>query len=214
MPKITNMLRTSRRKYHFQNPDDFFQLLLNCYFNMKKKLNLQLWLYLQRLQMNFKAHFQKCIFHFIFIHLSSATQIQLWTLSDKHLSQLPRHCIVLLSFKLDMATRLNAAICLTIVLVHFQVRLLDGHKGMVEVLYPGRGFWKPLCGQFGWDDHDKAVVCRQLGLGSAVSSGQEQSSNHVTSPVLRLHMRCRGDESDLISCLSNGECLACEKERS
>uniref|UniRef100_A0A8C3FFE0 SRCR domain-containing protein n=1 Tax=Chrysemys picta bellii TaxID=8478 RepID=A0A8C3FFE0_CHRPI len=82
------------------------------------------------------------------------------------------------------------------------VRLIGGpHRcaGRVEVRLDGR--WGTVCDD-GWDLSDVAVVCRQLGCGTAMEalSGKVFGPGNESDPVLMMDVQCQGTEAALGSC--------------
>ncbi|KAG6921465.1 Fc receptor-like protein 6, partial [Chelydra serpentina] len=82
------------------------------------------------------------------------------------------------------------------------VRLVGGpHRcaGRVEVRLDGR--WGTVCDD-GWDLGDVAVLCRQLGCGTAMDelSGTVFGPGPESDPVLMLNVQCQGREAALGSC--------------
>uniref|UniRef100_A0A8C3H8M1 Soluble scavenger receptor cysteine-rich domain-containing protein SSC5D n=1 Tax=Chrysemys picta bellii TaxID=8478 RepID=A0A8C3H8M1_CHRPI len=84
-----------------------------------------------------------------------------------------------------------------------QIRLVNGgpHRcaGRVEVRLDGR--WGTVCDD-GWDLSDVAVVCRQLGCGTAMEalSGKVFGPGNESDPVLMMDVQCQGTEAALGSC--------------
>ncbi|XP_036408794.1 deleted in malignant brain tumors 1 protein [Megalops cyprinoides] len=84
------------------------------------------------------------------------------------------------------------------------IRLVNGHShcsGRVEVNY--NGLWGSLCDD-SWDLKDAAVVCRQLGCGSAVSAPQSVHFGQGSEPTWMAELACEGDESFLLDCSHRG----------
>lgn len=79
----------------------------------------------------------------------------------------------------------------------FEVRL--NGRDAVEIYH--RGEWKYVCDD-SWDINDANVVCRQLGLGSAVSAPKRIQI--PTSSFWLDDLRCEGDEAHLGDCPHRG----------
>ncbi|KAM6296444.1 antigen WC1.1-like [Podargus strigoides] len=78
-----------------------------------------------------------------------------------------------------------------------EVRLEDGGgrcAGRVEVKHKGQ--WGTVCGVF-WDKKDAAVVCKQLGCGSALQVGHFGPGS---GPIWMFGVECHGTESALSDC--------------
>uniref|UniRef100_A0A8D0ENA6 SRCR domain-containing protein n=1 Tax=Strix occidentalis caurina TaxID=311401 RepID=A0A8D0ENA6_STROC len=81
-----------------------------------------------------------------------------------------------------------------------EVRLADGGRrcaGRVEMKH--RGQWGTVCGLF-WDIRGAAVVCKQLGCGSAVGASQYGHFGQGSGPVWVHVVCCKGTESALSDC--------------
>ena len=83
----------------------------------------------------------------------------------------------------------------------FPVRLTGSsrsNEGRVELYYNGE--WGTVC-DTDWDLRDSNVVCRQLGLGRALTY-----SNSIPGKgsILLSGVRCNGSEEGLAQCLSDG----------
>ncbi|XP_060758916.1 scavenger receptor cysteine-rich type 1 protein M130-like [Neoarius graeffei] len=84
------------------------------------------------------------------------------------------------------------------------VRLVNGGSrcaGRVEVLQDGQ--WGTVCGD-GWDLDDAAVVCGELGCGEAVNATQNSDFGAGSGPIWLAGVQCRGSESTLKNCRSDG----------
>ena len=71
------------------------------------------------------------------------------------------------------------------------------YAGRVEVLYQGK--WGKIC-RNNWDINDVKVVCRQLGLPSAVAELISVNTRNDTISVVMSNVACTGQESVLASC--------------
>ncbi|XP_065509214.1 scavenger receptor cysteine-rich type 1 protein M130-like [Caloenas nicobarica] len=85
-----------------------------------------------------------------------------------------------------------------------EVRLADGGRrcaGRVEVKHQGQ--WGTVCGD-SWDMNDVAVVCKQLGCGSAVGAHHYGHFGAGSGPIWMDDVGCRGTESTLSDCKHAG----------
>ncbi|XP_010214665.1 PREDICTED: deleted in malignant brain tumors 1 protein-like, partial [Tinamus guttatus] len=81
-----------------------------------------------------------------------------------------------------------------------EVRLADGGRrcaGRVEVKHEGR--WGTVC-SYGWDIKGAAVVCKQLGCGSAVQAFWNADFGRGSDPIWLSSVHCQGTEADLSEC--------------
>ncbi|XP_067882869.1 deleted in malignant brain tumors 1 protein-like [Heterodontus francisci] len=83
-----------------------------------------------------------------------------------------------------------------------KLRLVNGGSrcaGRVEIHY--RGQWGTVYGSY-WDLPDEAVVCRELGCGTAVSAPGWAHFGEGTGPVVTADVACSGTEAALRDCES------------
>ncbi|XP_044531204.1 scavenger receptor cysteine-rich type 1 protein M130-like [Gracilinanus agilis] len=85
-----------------------------------------------------------------------------------------------------------------------ELRLVNGKKfceGRLEVLYQGE--WGTVC-DYGWDEEDAAVACKQLGCGSVVEAHGNAHFGEGAGPIWLSELVCSGQESALSDCGHSG----------
>ncbi|KAJ8404371.1 hypothetical protein AAFF_G00341440 [Aldrovandia affinis] len=86
----------------------------------------------------------------------------------------------------------------------YQIRLVNGTgrcSGRVEVYHSGK--WGTVCDDF-WDMKDAAVVCRELGCGSALYAHVKAHFGQGSEPTWLDDVACRGSECSLAQCKHPG----------
>ena len=86
---------------------------------------------------------------------------------------------------------------LVYICIGHNVRLSQGHRGRVELLYKSQ--WGTVCDD-GWDDTDAGVVCRQLGFGSSGTAIGSAGFGQGSGPIWLDNVLCTGSESTVASC--------------
>ena len=85
-----------------------------------------------------------------------------------------------------------------------EVRLVGGsgpHEGRVEVFH--NDAWGTVCDD-SWDLQDAAVVCHQLGYGTARGALGHAAYGQGSGPVWYDEVHCSGSEATLTQCAHNG----------
>jgi len=80
------------------------------------------------------------------------------------------------------------------------VRLSDGHEGLLEVYYAG--MWGTVCDDY-WTSTNAIVVCRQLGYNTVVASDYSSGSTH-TGTIWLDNVQCVSTECRIELCVHNG----------
>ena len=80
----------------------------------------------------------------------------------------------------------------------------DGHSGRVEIYNPNNGAWGSIDNDY-WNDINAGVVCKQLGMGTLVSTSYN-SYYGVSQAIQYQGFTCNGNEVTLNECRwANGE---------
>ena len=91
----------------------------------------------------------------------------------------------------------------------YLVRLVGGNsydEGRVEIYYNGQ--WGTVC-NYGWDDIDASIVCKQLGFGSSGTAILDvQVYGPGTGRVLLSNVMCSNNDTTLSSCAHLGVGIA------
>ncbi|XP_017580438.2 uncharacterized protein LOC108444000 [Pygocentrus nattereri] len=74
-------------------------------------------------------------------------------------------------------------------------------SGRVEIYHNGQ--WGTVCDD-DWDMNDAAVVCREMGCGTAVSAPHSAHFGQGSDPILLDDVGCFGNESSITACSHNG----------
>ena len=102
------------------------------------------------------------------------------------------------SYNWKLITALILMLCLG------TVRLVDGpanNEGRVEVYY--NGTWGTVCDDY-WDLNDAQVVCRQLGLGKAVTAQHRAFYGEGSGQIWLDDLICIGNEWSIANCTHLG----------
>ena len=73
----------------------------------------------------------------------------------------------------------------------------SNYRGRVEVYHNGE--WGTVC-DYGWDDADARVVCKQLGFGSSGRAYKSAYYGQGTGPIWLSNVSCVGTEYNLTEC--------------
>ena len=86
-----------------------------------------------------------------------------------------------------------------------QIRLANtksNETGRVEIFHPSFG-WGTVC-DYGWDDSDSRVVCRQLGFAGVSGTRKGAYFGEGTGSTLLVDVKCTGNESFIWDCSHRG----------